>query len=314
MPNPPGRFTDLVDHVLFERILGMELTTERAAARAASHEASPILRFLPLAAVLALLALLYGAVLADLALEWWTEPSSSYGMLVPPVALWVAWLRRHEIASQPAVWDARGLWLAASGCALLLTGELSAEFFLKRISFVVVLASIAWIFWGKARLRRLGFVFVLLATMVPLPTIVYNALAAPLQLLASDVATRAAQALGVSVFRDGNIIHLANASLGVEEACSGLRSLSAMVVASLLLGFVEQMSRLGQILLCLASVPLAVGMNVLRVAATAVLADYQLDYALGFYHVFTGWLVFVAGFGALWTAARLSARLGGHAR
>ena len=314
MPNPPGRFTDLVDYVLFERTLGMELTSEQAAPRAASREVSPLILLHPIAAVLALLGVLYAAVLADLATEWWTEPSSSYGMLVPAVAIWVAWLRRHEIASLPAVPDARGLWLAAFGCALLLTGELSAEFFLKRISFVVVLASITWIFWGKARLQRLGFVFVLLATMVPLPTIVYNALAAPLQLLASDIATRVAQALGVSVFRDGNIIHLANASLGVEEACSGLRSLSAMVVASLLLGFVEQMSRLGRTLLCVASIPLAVGINVLRVSATAVLADYQLDYAMGFYHLFTGWLVFVAGFVALWTAARLSARLGGHAR
>jgi exosortase len=306
-----GRFTDLVDHVLLQWTSRMELITERAAAPSG---VSPILRYLPLAAVLALVAALYGAVLADLASDWWTDPAASYGMLVPAVALWVAWLGQREIASLPAARDARGLWLAAFGCVLLLMGELSAEFFLQRISFVVVLAAIVWVFWGQARLRRLGFVFVLLATMVPLPAIVYNAIAAPLQLAASDIATTVAQALGVSVFRDGNIIHLANTSLGVEEACSGLRSLSAMVVASLLLGFVEQMSRVGRILLCVASIPLAIAINVLRVAATAVLADYQVDYALGFYHMFTGWLVFLAGFGTLWAGARLSTRLGGHAR
>ena len=76
-----------------------------------------------------------------------------------------------------------------------------------------------------------------MATMVPLPVILYNAVAAPLQLFASNVATNLAQFFGVAIYRDGNVIHLAHISLGVEEACSGLNSLSALMVASLLLGF-----------------------------------------------------------------------------
>ena len=66
--------------------------------------------------------------------------------------------------------------------------------------------------------------------MVPLPAIVFNALSGPLQLFASNVATALAQGLGVAVYRDGNIINLANISLGVDEACSGLNSLSSMMV------------------------------------------------------------------------------------
>ena len=87
------------------------------------------------------------------------------------------------------------------------------------------------------RWMTLAFPLVLLATMVPLPTLVYSAVSAPLQLFASDVSTNLAQLLGVAVYRDGNIIHLANISLGVEEACSGLNSLSALMVVSLLIGF-----------------------------------------------------------------------------
>jgi exosortase len=145
--------------------------------------------------------------------------------------------------------------------------------------------------------------------MVPLPTIVYNTAAAPLQLFASTMATDLAQMLGVSIFRDGNIIHLANASLGVEEACSGLHSLSALLVASLLLGFLERVAIFGRILLFVLSVPLAIAVNVVRVTGTALLADYHLEYAMGFYHSFSGWLVFVVGFGVLWLVGKLLFRL-----
>jgi exosortase len=141
--------------------------------------------------------------------------------------------------------------------------------------------------------------------MVPLPGIVYNTLAAPLQLFASGVATSLAQSLGVSIYRDGNIIHLANVSLGVAEACSGLNSLSALVVASLLLGFLEDAPVIGRVLLLLISVPLAIAVNVLRVAGTALLADYDMEFAMGFYHLLSGWLVFVLGFGLLWLIGKL---------
>ncbi len=293
----------------------MALASVRVAARVPDARSRPrfaalVSRWLPVAAVAALTAALYSNVLPDLASEWWTEPAASYGMLVPSIAVWIAWLRRRQIARWPAAPDLRGLALSASGCLCFMAGKLAAEFFLARISFVILLAGIVWTFWGIHRLRELAFPFVLLATMVPLPVLVYNAIAGPLQLLASDLATSIAQACGVSVFRDGNIIHLANVSLGVEESCSGLQSLSAMVVASLLLGFLEDLSKPARVLLCLGSLPLAIAVNVLRVAGTALMADYQLRYALGFYHLFAGWLVFVTGFGALWLAAKLSFRLG----
>jgi exosortase len=225
------------------------------------------------------------------------------------MALYVAYVRRGITLAIPAQPDLRGLWLVAAGCITLLLGGLAAEFFLSRISFVVLLAGLAWTFWGAPRTRSLGFPFVLLATMVPLPAIVYNMVAAPLQLFASQVATSLAQALGVSIYRDGNIIHLANTSLGVAEACSGLHSLSALVVGSLLLGFLEDASIIGRILLFVISIPLAVAVNVLRVAGTAVLADYRLEFAEGFYHAFSGWLVFIVGFAMLWAIGKYLVRL-----
>jgi exosortase len=280
----------------------MQATANRKSAYRPAWDA---VSWIQAAAVAVLVAVLYAEVLTDLASEWWTEEAASYGMLIPPFALYIAYLRRGITFSTPARADFRGMWLVLAACFLLLLGKLAAEFYLARISFVFLLAGLAWTFWGYGRFRTLAFPFILLGTMVPLPALVYNALAAPLQLFASSVATGLAQMLGTSVYRDGNIIHLANASLGVAEACSGLHSLSALVVASLLLGFLAEASVTGRVLLLVLSVPLAIAVNVLRVTGTALLADYRLDLAMGFYHSFSGWLVFVLGFGALYLIGKI---------
>jgi len=261
--------------------------------------------WIKIGAIIAIVVALYYEVLPDLAVEWWTVDASSYGMLVPPITLYIVYLRKHVTLSIPAQSDLRGLWLVLLGCLIFLGGKLAAEFFLARVSFVILLAGLTWTFWGIRRTRTLAFSFILLATMVPLPGIVYNTAAAPLQLFASSVATNLAQAVGISIYRDGNVIHLANTSLGVAEACSGLNSLSALVVGSLLLGFLEDASILGRVILFLLSVPLAIAVNVVRVTGTAILADYHLEFAMGFYHLLSGWLVFVLGFVLLWLSGKL---------
>jgi exosortase len=264
--------------------------------------------WIKIALVLGLGSALYIQIVPDLAVDLWTEPKSSYGLLIPPIVLYLAYLGRHRTLAVPAKQSLGGLWLVVLACLILLLGNLAAEFFLARISLIMLAAGLTWTFWGAARFRTLAFPFVLLATMVPLPAVVYNTAAAPLQLFASSVATDLAQVMGVSIYRDGNIIHLANASLGVAEACSGLHSLSAMIVASLLLGFVHEIRLAGRVLLLLLSAPLAIAINVLRVTGTALLADYQPDFAMGFYHSFTGWIMFVVGFGGLWLVSTILLR------
>jgi len=260
--------------------------------------------WLKVAVIAVLLWFLFWSVLADMAHDWWTEPAWSQGMLLPPLAIYIAWLHRRQIFALPVEPDARGILLSAFACCLFVVGKLASEFFLSRISFVILLAGFALTFWGRQRLRVLSFPLLLLATMVPLPVMFYNSLAAPLQLFASDTATRIVQALGVTVFRDGNIIQLAGISLGVAEACSGLSSLSALVVGSILLGFLTCFKLISRVGLVLISVPIAIGVNVLRVAGTAILADHNQELAMGFYHAFSGWLVFVAGFGLLYACAK----------
>jgi exosortase len=254
--------------------------------------------------VVALIVVLFAAVLADMAHDWWIEPAWSQGMLLPPLALYLAWIQRDHILSCAATPDRRGLLVTTFACLTYVLGRLASEFFLTRISFVILLVGLIWTFWGFGRLRRLVLPILLLASMVPLPVTLYNSLAGPLQLFASEGATRIAQSVGVSVFRDGNVIQLAGVTLGVAEACSGLNSLSALIVGGLLLGYLFCSGWPARIALILASVPLAIGVNVIRVAGTAILADYNREFAMGFYHAFSGWLVFVAGLGLLYLTAR----------
>jgi len=263
------------------------------------------LRGLKIALIAGLVTILYAWTLGDMAHAWWVFPNLSQGMLIPPLAAYLAWQDRTRILALPIKADLRGGWLLFLSSVLFLTGNLGAEYFLPRIAFVLVLVAFTWMFWGVARLHALAFPFMLLATMVPLPALIYNSVATPLQLLASRMATHIAQFFGVSVYQDGNIIHLAAISLGVEEACSGLNSLSALMVGSLLLGHVYSCRGLTRILLLVLSLPIAIAANILRVTGTAILADWDQELALGFYHTFAGWLVFVVGYGMLFLTTKV---------
>jgi exosortase len=254
------------------------------------------LAVLEVAAIATLILLIYARTLLGLFEDWWNDPSFSQGLLIPPFALYFAWLDRKQIFDLPPTPTMRGLWAVVGGCLVYLIGKLGAEFFLQRISLMIVLTGLIWTWWGKARLTRLAFPLILLATMIPLPALIYNAATAPLQLFASDVATKVAQFFNVSVFRDGNIIELAHISLGVDEACSGLNSFSALLMAGVLLGQFLCERLPARILLVLLSAPLSIAVNVMRISGTAILADYNEQFALGFYHTFAGWLVFVVGF------------------
>jgi exosortase len=250
-----------------------------------------------------LMVALYWDVVADMAEVWWVDPAYSHGLLIPPLALYIAWIQKDDILAIPSIPTMTGIWITAFGCIVLLVGKLGAEFFLTRQSLVIILAGIILTYWGWQRLWKLGFPLILLATMVPIPTIVYNKLAAPLQLFSSWVASGALELMGIPVFRDGNVMNLPEISLGVAEACSGLRSLSSLTVLALVVGFFVLSSVWGKVLLFLLAIPAAITINVVRVTATALMAREDARLAEGFFHSFSGWVVFIVGFGLLYAVA-----------
>jgi len=267
-------------------------------------------KWLGAAFLLTLIAVLYTGVLKDLAYLCWRDEQLSQGLLMPPLALYVAWTRREQLLAHPAASDNRGLLVVALACLMFLAGKLGAEVFLPRMSFVVLIAGLIWTFWGRKRLRILALPLLLIATSIPIPALIYNSISLPLKLLSSTAATKIAQATGTVIYQDGNVLEIPGMSLGVEDACNGIAALSSLIASALLLGvFLNGQRRWARLLLVLLAIPIALAVNVIRIAMTAILAESHPRIASGFYHSFSGWLVYLFGLLALFAAASIFNRL-----
>jgi exosortase len=203
-----------------------------------------------------------------------------------------------------------GAGLLALGLLMLVVGSVGAELFLQRFSLVVVVAGLVWLILGTALLRELAFPLAFLVFMVPLPAIVLNAVAFPLQLFAAQSATFCMQVGGIPVLREGNTIVLTNTTLEVVEACSGIRSLQALLALGAVYGYFSQKPVWKRWALLFLSIPIAIAANALRVAGTGFLAHFVgAEAAQGFYHSFAGWMVFAVAFVLLLGAGTLLGRL-----
>ena len=261
-------------------------------------------------AVAILLAGLYSAVAPRLVHQWASDDDYTHGFLILPLALYFVWDGRERLKGlsvKPSLW---GAGLLAFGLVMLVVGSVGAELFLQRSSFVVVLAGLVWMLLGTAFLRELAFPLAFLVFMIPLPAIVMNAVAFPLQLFAAQTATFCMQAAGIPVLREGNVITLASTTLEVAEACSGIRSLQALLALGAVYGYFTQKAAWKKWALVLLSVPIAIAANAFRVAGTGFLAHYWGgEMAQGFYHGFAGWIVFVVAFALLLGCGGVLAKL-----
>lgn len=240
-----------------------------------------------------LLILSYAPVLYRLAVQWMNDEDMGHGVFVPVVAGYVVWKTRDRWlpgAGSPNWW---GLVVVAWGALQLAVATLGAELFLARTAFIVSLAGVVLALGGFQVLRALAFPLFLLFFMVPIPAIVYNQVTFPLQLLASEMASQALSAMGIPVLREGNIIELASQRLNVVEACSGIRSLLSLSFLSLVYGFFFDGRAWMRVLLFAATVPIAILANAGRVTLTGLMSEYDVELARGFFHLASGWVVFM---------------------
>jgi exosortase len=286
-------------------LVSQQLQTESAAARPASTSKATV----PLwqVACLTILSIwLYWPTLAHLVGQWWNDPNFSHGFFVPLFSGFVVWQERDRlarIAPRPS-WD--GLILMLAGLGVLVVGRLGAELFLDRGSLLVVLAGIVILFLGWNRFRALLFPWAFLLLMIPIPTIVFNQITFPLQLLASKVAATVLPVLGVPILREGNVINLPSMALEVAEACSGIRSLMSLVTLAIIYGYLMEKRLWVRWLLALASVPIAVVANSIRIIGTGLLVQYwDAEKAEGYFHASWGWIIFVVSLAMLYAVHKL---------
>jgi exosortase len=242
----------------------------------------------------ALIVLLYYEILARLVRQWIQDPNFSHGFFVPAFSAFVVWNERKRLAQleeRPSWWGAVNVALAL---CVLVSGVLGAELFLSRCSLVLLLGGLLIQFRGWVWFRALFFPWAFLFLMIPIPVIIFNHIAFPLQLLASQLASSTLAFLGVPVLREGNVLNLPVMSLEVVEACSGIRSLMSLGTLAIIYGYFLESGIWRRVLLALGAIPIAVAANALRIVGTGLLGQYwDPDKAVGFFHTFSGWLIFV---------------------
>ncbi len=250
-----------------------------------------------------LLALIYWRVIRQLAGDWMIDEDMGHGFFVPVVALYIVWLKRHDLAACVTNWW--GLALVACAAAQLYVATLGVELYLARTSLVLAIAGGVLLLAGTENFKRLILPLVLLLFMVPMPAIIYNQITFPLQILASQVAETSLTLIGIPVLRDGNILELPSQRLSVVEACSGIRSLLSLTFLSLVYGYLFDKRPWMKWALLVVTVPIAIAVNALRVTITGILSEIDPQLAEGFFHTAEGWIVFMMALAFLVIAHRL---------
>ena len=262
----------------------------------ASERAEPPLNqlWIQLAAVGLIVCYLYAGIVSHLVWQWWTDPDFSHGFFVPIFAAVVVWQRRDRLARIRLSPSWTGFLIILLALATLIVGVLGAELFLSRTSLILLLAGAIVVFAGWDFFKAVSFPWAILFLMVPIPAILFNKITFPLQFFASQMATSLLSLVGVPVLRDGNVIQLPALSLEVVQACSGIRSLLSLGTLAIIYGYFAEKSAWKRVVLALSSIPIAVAANGLRIMGTGLLGQYwDPDKAQGFFHEFSGWLIFV---------------------
>jgi len=267
---------------------------------AAGSKAPPraIADYLPVALTAIAFAVLFAKPLTTLARDWWTLPEAGHGLLLAPVAVWLAW----RSGLRPDAKGDRTLGIALLIFAVLIRSAsgLAAELFTMRGSVVIALVGLTVFHFGVRQVLRWWLPFTLVCLSIPLPELVTQALALPLQFKASRMGAAMLEMRGVPVHLMGNVIQLPGRQLFVTEACSGLRSMTALLSMAVLLSALVLKSPISRILLVLLAFPVAIFVNGVRVFLTGFLVFF-VDPKLGegFMHETEGWLLFLVSLSVL---------------
>ena len=262
----------------------------------------------------------YATVLAKLSSDWWTDENYSHGLLIPFVILYILWLERDQFLKEsPRPSTLLGLATAVIALLTLWAGVAGAELFTQRFSLVLLLVGVIIYLWGAKFLRLLFVPLALLVLAIPIPAILFNKIAFPLQLFASRCAVWSMSVVGIPVLRQGNVIELKPLNsydtkrLEVVEACSGIRSLMTLVTLAVVFAYftyppdhgssksfktwIKSYGFWRSVILVLSAVPIAILTNAMRVSGTGILSHYYgTQVADGFFHSFSGWVIYIVAF------------------
>jgi exosortase len=252
-----------------------------------------------------LLVLCYAQILYRMGVQWATDENMGHGFFVPIVAGYIAWRRRDALTFDPQKPNLWGLATVIFAALLSLVATLGVELFTARLSFVIALFGVILYLGGTRWIKTLLFPLGLLLFMIPIPTIIYAQLTLHLQILASQLGEMLITLMGIPVLRAGNTLQLPSQTLDIAEACSGIRSLLSLMFLSLVFAYFMDKKVWMRWALLVATVPIAIGANGIRVALTGLLSEIDTKLASGMYHETEGYIVFIVALSALFLTHRL---------
>jgi exosortase len=252
------------------------------------------------AVLLALLALSYHRVAAGLWVTWTTNENYSHGPLVPLVAVGLAWRERHRLRASSPRGDARGIALVALACLMLIAGVRTDVFAFQGWSLMPLIFGLSLAFLGGEVTRTLAFPIAYLAFMLTFPPVVMDNLSYALKEVTVTLSTHAAEAMGAVVQRDGMTLVLPTGTLGIENPCSGLRSLLALVATGALFGWMQPGAAWRRVAVVVAAIPIAMLGNAVRITLLILVAHYgDVARATGAFHDRSGVIIYAVALGAL---------------
>ncbi|OGX15225.1 MAG: hypothetical protein A2166_00345 [Omnitrophica WOR_2 bacterium RBG_13_41_10] len=229
----------------------------------------------------------------------WLEKDTyySHGFLVPFISGFIVWLKRKELAKiklNPSIWG----WLFFLGGILIhAVSAMWRVYFTSGFSLLLVIPGLVLLFMGKEFLKKLSFPILFLIFMIPLPLVAIANLSFRLKIFATQVSTFFINSLGVRAVRDGSVIITKHSYLMVEDPCSGIRSLIALIALGALMAYFSDLSRVKKTVLFLSSMPIAICGNIFRIVSLSLVSEmYGTKYTTGFFHDMLGILVFVFAF------------------
>ena len=262
--------------------------------------------------LLILWAAIFYPVYSDLYTAWFGTSNSdnSYGMLVPFISLYFIWTRKADLKRAEILPASSGLVMLLASLLIYLVSYAGGVVFLQRMMIVVSLNGLVLYLFGKENYRLLLFPLLFLFFMVPIPESVVGLISFPLQTYATIISSKIIQWCGIPVYREGHMLYFTQTQLEVAEACSGIRSISALLMLSVI--FMHQCNNNTKLktIIVLSSVVIAFIANILRVSGTGILAHFfGAGVARGFLHEFSGMAVFAFGFVMMFVEYKLLNKL-----
>lgn len=237
----------------------------------------------------------FSGMFFELGGRWATQEEYSHGFLIPIVAVWLLWTRRDVLRAnvgRPA-WISPIVILLAT--VMHITGEMSATYGLSELGFVLAIVGLVLGLGGYPLLRTVFVPIVFLVFAIPMPHFIDDAMSLQLQLISSELGALFIRLFGIPVYLDGNIIDLGYYKVQIVEACSGLRYIYPLLSLSFLAAYLFKAPLWQRAVIFFSAIPLTIVMNSIRIGLIGVTVSYWGPRAAeGLFHIFEGWIIFLA--------------------